>query len=258
MSLSMAERAKSITVPSIPDDDDEADECSPQEQSERSRLKTRAAMKKQLAAAEVLAQEIQETTQGIAQAQAEADSAADGHSEKADGIQRELADIREQQIALRAKGKPLSEKVEARRDELLAALDDENQRLSATCKSARERAHKLSRRYNELVLQMKEGAVVQVLRNKLVRDVGNPRWKLELFAAEQKCEWLYARLNRANEMLKNAEAGREKMQRNRQPTEVAIYQARIDRWHAEIEAAGRELEEARREATELRQKIEQE
>lgn len=207
------------------------------------RLAARRDIKRKIAERDVLKKRLEAFNERMAELDREADAAADAHRDACGPLQDELKNLEEQIIALTVSREAIPDHAEARRRELLKAIDVENDTLSDATDRVKRLRQPLVKEAASLRLLIADGAA---LENQLTHPgVADPELLAQSFVAQEAYRWATARVEAAQAKISTNVGWARDAENRGDKTGAAAYLARNEKWQAELTAA-REVERAAR------------
>jgi hypothetical protein len=168
----------------------------------------------------------------------EADAAADRHSEATQPLQSKLRQL------------PLED--EAKRRELMLAVEDENEKLSDTVERIRRLKGPLTKRIRELQNEAAEFATAEI---KLSRDLADPELWNQRFAAGEISKVVQGLIRACDAHIREAEGRAELSDKAQDKVQAALYRARVGKWQETRRLAVEVVAEFEAKAKQLNQQI---
>ncbi|QDT74429.1 coiled-coil domain-containing protein [Lacipirellula limnantheis] len=198
----------------------------------------RANVRRQIAELRIQAERHKEIQAAIRRVDAEVDQAEESHEQACRPIQDELAVIRGEQVDVTIAGNDLPAERELRRQELMAIIDVENEKLREAVRRADDKRAALQHELIVVGAKMKTvgGDNEQTLTNKLAGELARPEQVCQLYAAKSAGHWATARREAA---AKNVEATTALVARGKRGefSDLDSLEKRLLRHQAELDAA---------------------
>jgi hypothetical protein len=234
---------------------------------EAARPRDRERVKGQIAHCEAVlsrARAIEEQQRGL---DLQSDEAVAEHEQACLPAQEAIQRIEQKMAVLIADRKPIPGELERQRLEALEQIEQANQALELRTQTLKKARGRLEKQASELHSQ---AANIQVLRNSLAKaPLANEKLLVDMHVARQATRWLSARVNAAAAQVDNWRAAVKDAKvngtrplvgnfgyefRDGEPVTHAMLDAeRLERWTAELEAAGAALQAAQRVENDLHQ-----
>lgn len=204
--------------------------------SPESRMAQRREVRRKIAQADALLEKAAQLQNHVAAYDRESDEAADRHRDICQPLQQELDEIERRTVDRVADRQPIDPTDESRRREIIELIHAENERLQDACDRAKRLKQPILKEASRLTVEAAEAGAL--LPGQLAREpLANPQLLLAQFAISQAAKYSGARVKAATAQCREWREHLETAKARKDSSNATIYQARLDRWGFELNAA---------------------